>query len=86
MTCPAPRPLPRIDPGLLAWRRWARVPARAIREREPSEDRWLRRWASVSPAVKAAAARGELRVDPVWGSGIAARAISARVFGGSDAA
>lgn len=85
MTRPSPR-LIRHEPGFLAWQRWARVPARAIRDREPSEERWRRRWASVSPAVKQAAARGELRVDPIWGAGIAARAISARVFGGSDAA
>lgn len=70
-----------LDPGFLAWQRWARTPARALREREPSEERWLRRWASVSPAVKQAAARGELPCDPLWGQGIAARAIAARVFG-----
>lgn len=83
---PQARPHLVPDIGFENWKRWARVPAHPRHAREQADERWLRRWRTVSPAVREAAARGELPVDPVWSHGVAARAISARVFGSSDAA
>lgn len=81
-----PSALPHLEPGFHAWRKWVRTPARALHDREPSAGRCARRWASVAPAVREAAAHGELQASREWGNGVSARAAAARVFGSGNAA